>query len=63
MKHRKNAKHGDGLDAITPAKHRQMTFAARMYAQAYKLTNVNLQLLAIATTGDNPAVELIVEIV
>lgn len=63
VKHRKNAKHGDGLDAVTPAKHRQMTFAARMYAQVHKLTDVNLQLLAIATTGDNPAVELVVEIV
>lgn len=63
VKHRKNAKHGDGLDAITPAKQRQMTFAARMYVQAHKLKDVNLQLLAIATTGDNPAVELVVEIV
>lgn len=62
VKHRKNAKYGDGLDAITPAKHRQMTFAARMYAQVHKLTDVNLQLLAIATTGDDPAVELVVEI-
>lgn len=63
VKHRKNAKHGDGLDAITPAKQRQMTFAARMYAQAHKLANVNLQLLAVATTGDDPVVELVVEIV
>lgn len=63
VKHRKNATHGDGLDAITPAKQRQMTFAARMYVQAYKLTNVNLQLLAVATAGENPVVELVVEIV
>lgn len=63
VKHRKNAEHGDELDAITPRKRRQMTFAARMYAQAHKLTNVNLQLLAIATTGNNPVVELVIEIV
>jgi ribonuclease HII len=63
VKHRKNAKHGDGLAAITPRKQQQMTFAARMYAQVHKLTDVNLRLLAIATTGDSPAVELIVEIV
>lgn len=63
VKHRKNAKHGDGLAAITPAKQRQMTFAARMYVQVHKLNDVNLQLLAIATTGDTPAVELVVEIV
>lgn len=62
VKHRKSAKYGDGLAAITPAKQRQMTFAARMYVQAHKLTNVNLQLLAIATSGDSPAVELVVEI-
>ena len=63
VKHRKNAKHGDGLDAITLSKQRQMTFAARMYVQAHKLNDMNLQLLAIATTGDDPAVELVVEIV
>jgi len=63
VKHRRNALHGDGLEAITPRKRRQMTFAARMYAQAHKLADVNLQLLAIATTGDNPMVELVVEIV
>lgn len=63
VKHRKNAEHGDGLDAITPAKQQQMTFAARIYAQAHKLNDVNLRLLAIATTGDIPAVELVVEIV
>lgn len=63
VKHRKNAKHGDGLDAITPTKQRQMTFAARMYAQAHKFTDMNLQLVAIATSGDSPAVELVVEIV
>jgi len=31
--------------------------------QAHKLTNVNLQLLAVATAGENPVVELVVEIV
>ena len=63
VKHRKNAKHGGGLAAITPRKQQQMVFAARMYAQVYKLTDVDLRLLAIATTGDSPAVELIVEVV
>ena len=63
VKHRKNAKHGDGLAAITPRKQQQMIFAARMYAQAHKLIDVDLRLLAIATTGDSPAVELIVEVV
>ncbi|HSW90996.1 MAG TPA: YraN family protein [Candidatus Saccharimonadales bacterium] len=63
VKHRKNTEHGDGLEVIIPRKRRQMTFAARMYAQAHKLTNVNLQLLAIATTGNNPVVELVIEIV
>lgn len=63
VKHRKNAQYGDGLAAITPVKQHQMTFAAHMYVQAHKLTNVNLQLLAVATSGDSPAVELVVEIV
>ncbi len=52
VKHRKNDAAGDGLAAITPKKLNQMEFAARLYAHTMQLSDVNLQLLAIATTGD-----------
>lgn len=63
VKHRKRDDQGDGLFAITPRKQRQMEFAARMYAQIESVRDTNLQLLAIATTGDPPTVISVVEIV
>lgn len=62
VKHRKNARSGDGLAAITPKKLNQMKFAAKFYAHSQKLENANLRLVAIATTGDTPAVTEVVEI-
>lgn len=63
VKHRKNPKSGDGLAAITPKKLSQMTFAARLYAQNNRLVDMDLQLIAIATAGENPQVMSVVEIV
>ncbi len=63
VKHRKNDKAGDGLAAITPKKLQQMQFAARAYAHSNQLTDVDLQLIAIATTGSEPYVTSYVEIV
>lgn len=62
VKHRKNARSGDGLAAITPKKLNQMKFAAKFYAHSEKLNGFNLQLLAIATTGDPPQIESVVKI-
>lgn len=62
VKHRKNNNAGDGLAAITPKKLAQMEYAAKFYAHAQKLGAIDLRLLAIATSGDNPEVMSLVEI-
>lgn len=62
VKHRKNASYGDGLAAVTPAKLRQMRFAADLYAQKHQLTKNDLRLMAVATIGNPPIVIDVVEI-
>ena len=62
VKHRKNARHGDGLVAITSKKLNQMRYAAKFYAHTEKLEDANLQLLAIATIGDPPHITDIISI-
>lgn len=62
VKHRKNNLSGDGLAAITPRKLARMRYAAELYVHFYKLTNCDRLLLAVATTGQPPLVESIVEI-
>ncbi len=61
VKHRKNDKAGDGLAAITPKKLRQMGFAVKLYVHTKHLTDINLRLLAISTTGNAPSVVAVVE--
>lgn len=63
VKHRKNSKAGDGLAAITPKKLNQMKFAAKFYAHASKLEDIDLRLVAIATASDMPEVISFVEII
>lgn len=61
VKHRKNDKAGDGLAAITPKKLRQMEFAVKLYVHTNHLTDTNLRLLAVSTTGQVPSVVAVVE--
>lgn len=57
VKHRRVSRQGDGLEAVTPAKQRQMELAARMYVHIHEGTDqYDLRLAAIATTGDTPMV-------
>jgi len=56
VKYRRSAVQGGGLAAITAKKQQQMRFAAEFYAASHKLKGVNLQLLAIATSGQPPVV-------
>lgn len=57
VKHRKDAKAGDGLAAITKKKQNQMAFAAKFYAHTeLRGAQANLRLAAIATTGEKPEV-------
>lgn len=60
VKYRKNARYGDGFAAITPKKLNQMRFAAKLYAQAQRLNDTDMQLAAIAVTGDPPDIEAFV---
>lgn len=52
VKYRKNDRAGDGLAAITAAKHRQMTFAARMWLHAHQqFPHKGVQLSAMSLSG------------
>lgn len=62
VKHRRDGRAGDGLAAITPQKLAQMKLAARIYAHAIGEDDGAMHLLAIATTGANPVVTDVVEI-
>lgn len=63
VKYRKNDTAGDGLAYITPKKLRQMRFAARLYAHNNRVSETNLRLVAVATTGAPPEVTNYVEII
>lgn len=62
VKHRKNARSGDGLAAITPKKLVQMKYAAKFYAHTQKFKNIDLRLVAVATAGDVAEVVSLIEI-
>jgi len=62
VKYRREQAQGGGLAAITPAKLRQMKFAAEYYALKNKLNNTDLRLAAISMTGSPPKVENFLEI-
>ena len=62
VKYRRSAVQGGGLAAITAKKQQQMRFAAEFYAASHKLKNVNLQLLAIAISGQPPVVTSFLQI-
>lgn len=57
VKHRKNARHGGGMAAITPKKLRQMTFAAQLYAMKNVSYVGDFQLAVVTTTGVEPSFE------
>lgn len=53
VKSRKNANGGDGFAAITPAKQKQMTFAAEYYAATHNALFDNRRLAAVSITNGN----------
>lgn len=57
VKYRKQPNQGGGLAAITSKKLQQMTFAAKIYAQANRLREVDMRLAVVSATGDPPEVE------
>jgi ribonuclease HII len=59
VKHRKNATAGDGFEAITKTKLKQMTFAAEFYQATHAKTNKNQRLAVISiTNGELSYIEL-----
>lgn len=62
VKYRKSSNQGGGLAAITSSKYKQMTFAARVYAQAKNLHQINLRLAAASVSGEDFKLETWLEI-
>lgn len=62
VKHRKDDKSGGGLSYITTKKLKQMNLAARLYVHSSSIKDVDLRLVAIATSGEPPAVSSYVEV-
>lgn len=62
VKYRKTPNQGGGMAAITKKKLNQMQFAAKLYAQTKKVTDVNLLLSVISMTGNPPDVEEYIEL-
>ena len=57
VKYRRKTEFGDGLDAITPRKLKQMAFAAEYFALANKLAAKDRRLAAAAVGGEPPVIE------
>lgn len=55
VKYRQNSAHGDGLDYITPAKLKQMTFAAENWLASSNAPG-DYRLAAIAVSGEPPII-------
>ncbi len=60
VKYRKNAKHGDGLSAITPKKLHQMKFASRVW-QHWKGFEGSMHVGVISVSGTPPQVDLFLD--
>ena len=64
VKYRKNAEYGDGLDAITAKKKRQIKFAAEIFLNKYRqFSKCKVNLLAADVAGQPPEINKIVEII
>lgn len=62
VKHRKDAKQGGGIAAITPKKLQKMTFAAKVYVKAKSLQETSLRLAVVTTINKSPIIENFLEI-
>lgn len=63
VKHRRSDKQGGGLAAVTPKKHRQMTFAAELFAvRNGQFKNFDFRLAAADTTGSPPRIRQFLEL-
>jgi len=63
VKYRKNADYGDGLEAITKKKKRQIKFAAEMFLNKYQqFSEYKVSLLAVDVSGEPPKIGNIVDV-
>lgn len=62
VKYRKLNKWGDGLDAITKTKLKQMKFASRVYDLYNKLYKFDRRLAVISLSGETPTVDKYLEV-
>lgn len=62
VKYRRTSLQGGGLAAITPAKLKQMRFAAEIYAVNKKLHTIDMRLAVISVAGEPPIVENFLEV-
>lgn len=63
VKYRKNATYGDGLEAITPKKLRQMKFATEVFMiKNPQHSKHHLQLQAVDVSGQPPAIQVVVKL-
>lgn len=59
VKYRKTDTWGDGLDAISPKKLQQMTFAAELWVHNQKWAR-DYELMAVSASGNPPAIQEII---
>lgn len=62
VKYRKNARFGGGIAAVTPAKLKQMAFAAEMFLYTHKITNTDVRLAVADVEGEEPHLTAFVEL-
>lgn len=63
VKYRKNTKYGDGLEAITSKKQRQMSFAAEVFLlKNRQFASYGARLMAASVGGEPPKIEQILEV-
>lgn len=56
VKHRNNKQSGSGLEAITKTKINKLKFATNLYLSANRIKDVDLELIAVATSGTPPRI-------
>lgn len=62
VKYRRDAKHGDGLSAVTSRKLNQMKFAARYYIAKHQTNELTPILCTISLSGEPPEVEAFLDL-
>lgn len=62
VKYRKNARYGGGIAAVTPAKLKQMTFAAELFLHNHRIVNTDVRLAVADVIGEEPQLTAFIEL-